>query len=79
MDKVKVAGETPQMEDLESGKIYAWCSCGHSSRQPWCNGAHTGTGLQPEVFKAKESKKAAMCMCKQTKTPPYCDGSHTGL
>jgi CDGSH-type Zn-finger protein len=71
MDKAKVAGKVPQMEQLEEGKKYAWCSCGISENQPWCNGAHKGSDFSP--------KTAAMCMCKQTKNPPYCDGAHASL
>ena len=55
------------MEQLEKGKTYAWCSCGKSDNQPWCNGAHQGTEFKPHVFKAEESKPVAMCGCKQTK------------
>ena len=40
------------MEQLEKGKTYAWCSCGKSENQPWCNGAHQGTEFKPHVFKA---------------------------
>ena len=39
-DKAKVAGKVPQMVDLEVDKNYAWCACGKSSGQPWCDGAH---------------------------------------
>lgn len=79
MNKAKVSGKAPQMENLEEGKTYAWCACGQSTNQPWCNGAHKGSEFTPKVFQAAEDKKAAMCMCKQTKNPPYCDGSHMSL
>ncbi len=79
MEQPKVAGKSPQMEKLESGKNYAWCACGISENQPWCNGAHKGSGISPNVFKVEEPKMGAMCMCKQTKNPPYCDGSHKSL
>lgn len=79
MELPKVAGKVPQMEDLEAGKNYAWCSCGLSENQPWCNGAHKGSGMAPNVFKIEEDKKGAICMCKATKNPPYCDGSHSNL
>ena len=79
MEKAKVAGTTPQIEQLEEGKTYAWCSCGKSKNQPWCNGAHAGSYFKPKVCQAEESKKAAICSCKQTKNPPYCDGSHANL
>ena len=79
MEKAKVASTTPKMEQLEGGKIYAWCACGKSENQPWCNGAHADSEFTPNVFKAEKSKDAAICMCKQTKNPPYCDGSHMSL
>jgi CDGSH-type Zn-finger protein len=34
MKNPKSAGMSPQMELLEEGKIYAWCSCGLSENQP---------------------------------------------
>ena len=70
---------SPQMELLEEGKIYAWCSFGLSENQPWCNGAHSGTSFQPNVFKSEESKQAAMCTCKLTKNLPFCDGAHRAM
>ncbi len=79
MEHSKVAGKSPLIVDIESGKGYAWCACGRSSKQPWCDGSHAGTGITPTVFKAIENKKAAICMCKRTGNGPYCDGSHAGL
>ena len=79
MDKPQPAGKAPMMADLEQGNRYAWCSCGRSDNQPWCNGAHRGTAFAPKMFEAETTGKAAMCTCKQTKNPPYCDGSHTQL
>ncbi len=76
MSEAKRAGDVPEMIDIEAGKNYAWCSCGMSENQPWCNGAHQSTEMTPFVFKLEEGKKVAMCMCKQTSNPPYCDGSH---
>jgi CDGSH-type Zn-finger protein len=66
MGKGKVAGESPKMESLEEGKQYAWCACGMSENQPWCNGSHKGSEFQPKVFKVEATRPAAMCMCKQT-------------
>ena len=76
MDKPKSAGKAPIMQDLLEGATYAWCSCGRSENQPWCNGAHTGTSFVPQVFEAEKTGKGAMCTCKLTQNPPYCDGSH---
>ena len=79
MEKGKIAGRTPQIVELEEGKTYAWCACGLSANQPYCDGSHKGTGFKPHIFKAEESKKAAFCMCKQTGNHPFCDGAHAGL
>ena len=76
MEKPTRAGDAPKMETLEEGKTYYWCSCGKSTNQPWCNGAHRGSAFNPLAFEAKASRPAAICTCKLTKTPPYCDGSH---
>ena len=79
MEKSKVAGKSPIVVELEEGKNYAWCACGHSSKQPWCDGSHKGTGISPKVFKAEESKQAYMCNCKQTGNPSFCDGTHSKI
>lgn len=76
MDKPKRAGEFPVAVNLEEGKTYAWCACGLSKNQPFCDGSHKITTITPKVFKAEKSGEAHLCMCKQTKNQPYCDGSH---
>ena len=79
MDQPKIAGKQPMPVELEAGKTYAWCSCGHSSNQPFCDGSHKGTAFMPTMVKAEETKTAYMCTCKQTGNPGFCDGSHKGL
>lgn len=79
MEEPKIVAKSPMMVDLEAGKNYAWCSCGKSTNQPWCDGSHKGTSFVPTVFKVEENKKAAMCMCKHSKNAPYCDGAHSKL
>ena len=79
MDKPKIAGTTPIAVELEAGKTYAWCSCGLSSNQPWCDGKHKPTSLTPVVFKAEETKTGFMCNCKHSSKPQFCDGSHKHL
>ena len=76
MEKAKVAGRMPKMVKLEPGKKYAWCACGKSTKQPFCDGSHEGSSFTPKRFSVDEPKVAALCMCKQTKNAPYCDGSH---
>jgi CDGSH-type Zn-finger protein len=79
MEKSNIAGKSPRMVELKSGDTYAWCACGRSSNQPWCDGSHKLTTITPTVFVAEASETKALCMCKQTKNPPFCDGSHRGL
>jgi glutamate synthase domain-containing protein 2/CDGSH-type Zn-finger protein len=69
----------PVAVDLEAGGDYHWCSCGRSSRQPFCDGSHRGTGLVPKGFSADQDGEAYLCLCKQTRNPPFCDGSHKNL
>lgn len=75
----KIAAKEPIAVELEAGKTYAWCSCGESKNQPFCDGSHSGSDFVPKVFKAEESKTAYMCQCKQTANPGFCDGAHKGL
>jgi CDGSH-type Zn-finger protein len=65
--------------DLEPGKEYWWCSCGRSQTQPFCDGAHKGTGFSPKMLKVEEAMRLYLCGCKHTTDAPYCDGSHAGL
>ena len=70
------AGEAPIGVDVEQGKAYYWCTCGKSSKQPFCDGSHTGSEFGPLTYKAEQSKKVWFCTCKQTNDQPLCDGSH---
>ena len=79
MEKAQIADYDPKQVELEEGKTYAWCACGKSSNQPFCDGSHGGTNFSPVVFKAEATKTAYLCMCKQTTNPGFCDGSHKSL
>jgi len=79
MDKPKVAGTSPIRVELEKGKTYAWCTCGLSAKQPFCDGSHRGTSFAPLKFEAEETKTRSMCTCKATANPGFCDGSHKSL
>ena len=76
MNKGLSAGESAIAVDVEQGKSYYWCSCGKSSKQPFCDGSHKGTEFNPFVFKAELTKKMFFCACKQNNKQPFCDGSH---
>ncbi len=79
MQKSHIAAKQPVEVTLEAGKTYAWCACGISKKQPYCDGTHSKTDLKPQVFKAEKSETAWLCQCKQTGGSPFCDGTHNGL
>ena len=74
----KVAQKMPYVMEVEP-ENYAWCSCGHSSNQPYCDGAHKGSGMAPIIETVKETKTVAWCVCKASANAPFCDGAHAKL
>ena len=70
------AGDSAIVVEVEKNKSYFWCSCGLSSKQPFCDGSHNNTEFSPVKFIADETKKMFFCTCKQTNNQPFCDGSH---
>ncbi|WP_020681477.1 CDGSH iron-sulfur domain-containing protein [Marinobacterium rhizophilum] len=70
------AGNAPVKVELTEGETYTWCACGRSETQPWCDGSHQGTGIDPVVFIAERTGAVWLCLCKATGTPPLCDSSH---
>lgn len=76
MNKPKIAGVIPETILLEAGGTYAWCSCGLSNDQPFCDGNHKGSNFSPVVFTSEFKQQANFCTCKLTSNPPYCDGAH---
>jgi len=78
MNNPEIPQKKPYVMDMEAGQ-YAWCSCGKSKNQPFCDGSHKGSGFSPVIKKIEEPKKVAWCGCKHSKTPPFCDGSHNDL
>lgn len=78
MDKPEIAQKSPYVMEVEPGN-YAWCQCGKSQNQPFCDGSHKGTGFSPKVVTIEEKKQVAFCGCKQTAHAPFCDGTHAKL
>jgi len=74
-----VAKKGPYVVDVEEGKTYFWCACGQSKNQPFCDGSHKGTGIEPVKWQADETRKKGFCGCKATKNQPLCDGTHKEL
>ncbi|MBY0547208.1 MAG: CDGSH iron-sulfur domain-containing protein [Candidatus Obscuribacterales bacterium] len=76
MSEPVVFDKKPCIIELEAG-TYWWCRCGRSQNQPFCDGAHTGTDIEPLKFEVPERKRFALCLCKHTKHEPHCDGQHS--
>ncbi|MDD8051669.1 MAG: CDGSH iron-sulfur domain-containing protein, partial [Verrucomicrobiota bacterium] len=39
MSDAKIAQKAPFVKEMKPG-TYAWCACGHSQGQPFCDGSH---------------------------------------
>jgi CDGSH-type Zn-finger protein len=76
-----IAQKEPFKVELLASYRYAWCACGLSKMQPWCDGSHTSSkaGIVPVVWTQDRDEKVFLCGCKHTGTRPRCDGSHKNL
>ena len=68
----------PYVLQVEPG-TYAWCRCGKSATQPYCDGSHADTEFRPEVVKIEEARNVAWCGCKRSGNGAMCDGTHASL
>jgi len=72
--------ESPYKVKVEKGKIYFWCACGLSNKQPFCDGTHKIEGKFKSLkYLADESKDIYFCGCKLSMKSPFCDGTHSKL
>ena len=78
MSESIIPQKMPFVEKCKKGK-YAWCACGRSENQPYCDGRHKGTEFQPIIVELEADKNVAWCGCKQTSSQPFCDGTHSKL
>lgn len=74
-----VAQKGPFAVDVNAGRKYFWCACGRSRKQPFCDGSHAGTGIQPVPYQATEDRTIWFCGCKGTADRPFCDGTHNRI
>jgi CDGSH-type Zn-finger protein len=76
-----VASKTPFRVELLAGYRYAFCACGLSKYQPFCDGSHTSSkaGIKPIIWTQEKDQTALLCGCKRSQRFPFCDASHLGL
>nr|WP_224960591.1 CDGSH iron-sulfur domain-containing protein [Geomonas fuzhouensis] len=74
MSNTALTPNQPIVVELEAG-TYHRCTCGKSSRIPFCDGAHVGSNHAPVSFEVKEKQQVYLCNCGKTDNAPYCDGS----
>ena len=74
----EIPQKTPYVIDEQPGRK-AWCACGLSKNQPYCDGAHAAVGMRPMIVQLDEPAKVAWCGCKHSAKAPFCDGSHNKL
>ena len=75
----KIAQKAPFKVEVEAGKSYFWCSCGQSSKQPFCDGSHKDTGFTPTKYEADKDGAVFFCGCKHSDNGVLCDGSHSKI
>jgi len=75
----RCCGTAPIDVELAAGTHYAYCTCGLSAIQPFCDGSHRGTDFRPIKFTAEVTETVSLCLCKRTGNAPRCDGTHARL
>ncbi len=78
-EKPVISQKAPYAVDVEAGQTYYYCACGRSNNQPFCDGSHQGTGLEPQAFTAEKTETVYLCGCRQSGNLPFCDGTHSRL
>lgn len=79
MNTPTIAQKSPIAAAVEAGKTYYWCSCGKSAAQPFCDGAHQGSGFSPVPYTAEKTGTVYFCGCKHSANGALCDGAHKNL
>lgn len=79
MSEPVIHDRKPAVLPVEAGSTKWWCACGKSASQPFCDGAHKGTGIVPVKCEFPEAGNVAFCNCKHSATGATCDGSHKRL
>jgi CDGSH-type Zn-finger protein len=71
MSKAHIAAKQPKEVEIIAGKTYAWCTCGLSENQPFCDGNHKKGDLRPQIFKAEKDETAWLCHANKLEMAPF--------
>nr|XP_046258201.1 CDGSH iron-sulfur domain-containing protein 3, mitochondrial-like isoform X3 [Scatophagus argus] len=65
------AARLPYRVKVSAGKRYAWCACGHSKKQPFCDGAHKtkAPSISPLRFTPDKDRMVMLCACPALHSP----------
>ncbi|MEX0730750.1 MAG: CDGSH iron-sulfur domain-containing protein [Aquisalimonadaceae bacterium] len=76
-----IASTTPFRIELLAGYRYAFCACGLSKYQPFCDGSHTSSkaGIKPVIWTQEKDRTVLLCGCKRSARLPFCDSTHEKL
>ena len=79
MAEPNIAQKKPYHHTAENDAKVAWCACGRSEKQPFCDGSHKGSEFKPIILDVEAGKSYVFCGCKHTGNSPFCDGTHSTL
>ena len=79
MSSPHIAQKAPFPVEVQAGKTYYWCSCGKSTNQPFCDGAHKGSEFAPTPYTAEKDGTVYFCGCKHSAKGALCDGGLSKL
>ena len=60
----------PVVMTVKPGR-YVWCTCGQSTKQPFCDGSHGPTGTRPMFVEIPKKKKSPGAPAKKAPTNPF--------
>lgn len=82
-ETARVYDKKPIRIKCKEGRMYMWCSCGHSRNQPFCDGTHKiaqfHITLKPIPWSCKKTGYYWFCNCKKSGKKVFCDGTHVDL
>ena len=75
MDNQKTAKNSPEKVKLEIEKKYYWCTCGLSTKQPFCDGTHKAKGeFRPCILTFLNKKNIFCAIVKKLKIHRFVTG-----